>query len=188
MDNKWESEFDALAAKTSSPATGSSDPWVSPGTTDSTNQNTSSSNDAAALFGPDLTSTLEEPPSTSTQNDLQELDLFSNQPVVAKKKEEILNLFGSQPQSGAGFPPNQGFGANIPGAQNPMHFGGVFSAGVPTGGMPQPTGVPNPFAAPFGVPGVSTCSVKLWSYVDTIYISETFLVIRPFEKTGHIME
>ena len=160
--DKMESLFDDFSAPSSSaPSTSSatattSDPWgASTPATEQTNANKSAS------------------------SDLDELNLFSNEPAPAKKKDDIMSLFGSGaqpsfggPQPGVGAPqqpgfgvPQPGFGASQPGFGAPQHgFGGPqpgyggpqqgFAAfGQPATPFPA-TSQPNPFAAQ--PPGVVT--------------------------------
>ncbi|XP_078319366.1 uncharacterized protein LOC111119533 isoform X7 [Crassostrea virginica] len=155
--DKMESLFDDFSAPSSSaPSTSSatatattSDPWgASTPATEQANANKSAS------------------------SDLDELNLFSNEPAPAKKKDDIMSLFGSGaqpgfggPQPGVGAPqqpgfgvPQPGFGASQPGFGAPQHgFGGPQPGyGGPQQGFaafgqsatPFPaTSQPNPFAA-----------------------------------------
>lgn len=150
--NKMESLFDDFSAPpTSAPATSSassttsSDPWGS--STENTTSNKSAS------------------------SDLDELNLFSNEPAPVKKKDDIMSLFGPGGQPGFGGPqpqqmfggpqpgmvaPQPGYGAPQPGMGGPQGFGGPqpqqgFGAfGQPATPFP-PTSQPNPFGAQQGI-------------------------------------
>lgn len=150
--NKMESLFDDFSAPpTFAPATSSassttsSDPWGS--STENTTSNKSAS------------------------SDLDELNLFSNEPAPVKKKDDIMSLFGPGGQPGFGGPqpqqmfggpqpgmvaPQPGYGAPQPGMGGPQGFGGPqpqqgFGAfGQPATPFP-PTSQPNPFGAQQGV-------------------------------------
>ncbi|XP_060081349.1 disabled homolog 1-like isoform X2 [Ylistrum balloti] len=175
--NKFETDFDALAAGTPSAvspaASTGSDPWG----TGSTSQADQKSADNS-LFDNDFGSTTNGS-AQSGQSDLQDIDLFGTQPVI-KGKDDIMNLFGPQnsqmpggfppqnPQIPGGFPPQN---PQIPGGfppQNPQMPGGFGPSvspvpqafgvstglqpaafpGAPVAGVPPQPGMPNPFGGP----------------------------------------
>ncbi|XP_069127080.1 disabled homolog 1-like isoform X2 [Argopecten irradians] len=149
--NRFETDFDALAAGTSSAASPAastgSDPWG----TSSTPQADQKSADNS-LFESDFGSTTNGS-TQGGQSDLQDIDLFGTQPVI-KGKDDIMNLFGPQnPQMPGGFPP-----------QNPQMAGGFPSPNPPmTGGFgpsvspvpPSVSPVPPAFGAPAGFPAAA---------------------------------
>ncbi|XP_048763605.2 disabled homolog 1-like isoform X2 [Ostrea edulis] len=121
--NKMESLFDDLPspATSSASASTSSDPWGgSTAPTANTDQNKSAS------------------------SDLDELNLFSSEPAPAKKKDDIMSLFGPGAQPGFGGPQQPGFG----GPQQPG-FGGPQQPGF---GGPQQPGFGGPQQPGFGGP------------------------------------
>ncbi|XP_033738475.1 disabled homolog 1-like isoform X2 [Pecten maximus] len=179
--NKFETDFDALAAGTPSavsPAVSTgSDPWGA-GSAPQADQKSADN----SLFESDFGSTTNGA-AQSGQSDLQDIDLFGTQPVI-KGKDDIMNLFGpSNPQMAGGFPPTNpqmaggfpvqnlsmpgGFGPSVSPAPSvspvPPAFGAPagfqpapFPAAPMAAGVPQP-GMPNPFGAPatFGAPQFS---------------------------------
>lgn len=164
--NKFESEFDALSAGTttgtSSVSPTGSDPWGSSSTPGADQKSANNS-----LFEDDFgNGKATNGAATSGQSDLQDIDLFGTQPVI-KGKDDIMNLFGPKPrQMTPGFGPSvspipPAFGAPAPMAYQPGYSQPAFPPpqpfpGPPVGAMPHPT-APNPFggpAAPFGAPQV----------------------------------
>ncbi|XP_062570861.1 disabled homolog 1-like isoform X2 [Saccostrea cucullata] len=109
--DKMESLFDDIPSPPASAAT-SSDPWGASSTpAEQTNQ------------------------SKSASSDLDELNLFSSEPAPAKKKDDIMSLFGPGGQSFGG--PQPGFGGPQPGFGGPQQQQGFGGSQQPFGG-PQP--------------------------------------------------
>ncbi|XP_061191517.1 disabled homolog 1-like isoform X1 [Saccostrea echinata] len=142
--DKMESLFDDIQTPPA-PAATSSDPWgTSAAPAEQTNQ------------------------SKSASSDLDELNLFSSEPAPAKKKDDIMSLFGPSaqgfgspqpgfggPQQGFGGPqqgfggPQQGFGAPQQGFGGNQQQQGFGAFGQPATPFP-PTSQANPFAAQQG--------------------------------------
>ncbi|OWF42928.1 Protein disabled [Mizuhopecten yessoensis] len=172
--NKFETDFDALAAGTpsaASPAVSTgSDPWGASSTPQADQKSADNS-----LFESDFGSSTNGSAQGGQggQSDLADIDLFGTQPVI-KGKDDIMNLFGPQnPQMAAGFPPqNPQMAAGFP-PQNPQMAGGFppqnpqmaggfppqnqqMAGGFGTSVSPVPpafgTSVSPAFGAPPGIP------------------------------------